>query len=84
MVPHIARVWVNRVRLPNIRGYQSGTVRGLLDRKLSEELVLQSSDESIRTKTKQKRQKERNNNTKRACHKKIEEQRRELDGESLV
>ena len=53
----------------------ANSVRGLLDRKISEHL--QSSNESMKTKTKQiqnttKRQKERNNNTA-TCQKKIEE-----------
>ena len=53
-------------------------VRGLLDRKISEE-HLQSSNESM--KIKQKRQKERNNNTK---HMPENDRRGALDGESWV
>ena len=48
-------------------------VRGLLDRKRSEEhllILIQGSNESMKTKTKEKRQKERNNNTKHMPEKK--------------
>ena len=60
----------------NARGCESGTVRGLLDRKILEE-HLQSSNESIRTKNKTKIKDDKNKSANSKKDRKSVERRRE-------
>ena len=67
----------------NIRGCQSGMVRGLLDRKRLEEHLPSSNESKIKTRTHKKRRREMNRNNNK-IHRSEKDRRGVFDRESLV